>query len=542
MSARRGVRPTLDSLRQALRESPDAAATSSQLARALLAIGESRDEAIELLRRAAALSPAEPSRAADLGGALHRIGRLDEAVGWYEQAIALAPERSALHKGLGDVFAAAGDGPRALARYTRALELSPADLFAATGVGRLLAGSSEGEELFDQAERHATDDGLRIPLLHGVCRGLMALGRYREARLCCERILRRHRDEPLALAGLGYIDYVERDFDAALAVHQRALRLHPEHPVVNYAHFYDLCVQGDFAAARAVYRRWKRVVRSFYPRLHDYGAEEWEGQPLEGKTVLLHADNGFGDSFQFIRFAAALKRVGAARVVVDGPASSRALLGLAEGVDLSLARYRGDSPTFDYECMLDELWLHCETDAAGALAGDIPYFRVGGATRSAGPALHIGLAWRGRPMFPDDAYRQRSAPADVLRELLELPGCTFHSLQPEGDDSASEHLRDSSSFVAFGPSVEAFEDAAAAIARFDAVVTIDTWAAHLSGALGVPTFVMMPYAPATWRWRAPERESAWYPSARLFWQPRPGDWASVIRAVAAEIASLIPRN
>ncbi|MEP7206602.1 MAG: glycosyltransferase family 9 protein, partial [Casimicrobiaceae bacterium] len=250
----------------------------------------------------------------------------------------------------------------------------------------------------------------------------------------------------------------------------------------------------------------------------------WTGTLQEGRTIVLGAEQGLGDTIQFARFARPLADAGM-RVILQVPQAMTTLLASAPGVAATLAHRH---PAGDADCALPLLSVAGALGVTEAsLAGDVPYLhpemprRIAVRARlgSARIALKAGLAWAGAPGHAND--RRRSLPFATLRPLLDAPGITWYSLQKD--------------VTAGAPLIELearnnLDDIAALIAELDLVVTVDTGIAHLAGALGRPTWILLPYAP-DWRWQLERGDSPWYPTVRLFRQPRPGDWASVLDAV-----------
>jgi hypothetical protein len=274
-------------------------------------------------------------------------------------------------------------------------------------------------------------------------------------------------------------------------------------------------------------------VRDFTPWRRDFAQPLWRGEEsLEGKTILLHAEQGFGDAIQFVRYVPFLAAKGA-QVVLEAPPPLTALFSRIAGAAQVLAR--GEAlPAFDWHCPLMSLPLALKTRLE-TIPAAVPYLsaseeRVASWKQrlpEAG-ARRIGVAWAGNRNFKGD--QTRSIGLARFSPLLSVNGIEFLSLQKDLRDGDREILRDNSHVRHVGDAMEDFSDTAAILSSVDLVISSDTSVAHLAGALGKPVWVLLQYVP-DWRWLLERGDSPWYPTARLFRQPKIDDWESVIRQV-----------
>lgn len=251
--------------------------------------------------------------------------------------------------------------------------------------------------------------------------------------------------------------------------------------------------------------------------------------------MLLTAEQGLGDTLQFCRFAAQVAARGA-RVVLEVQPPLKRLLGRLEGVSGVIARGE-PAPAFDYQCPLLSLPLALGVEREEAIPR-APYLRPGAEARRrwgerVGPksGLTVGLVWSGYAGFRND--RNRSVPLAMLLPLLES-GARVISLQKEVREGDRATLRAHPEIERLGEEVEDFEDTAGLLEQLDVVISVDTAVAHLAGGMGKPVWVLLPYA-SDWRWGLDRTDSPWYPGARLYRQSAAGDWAGVVRAVAADL-------
>jgi tetratricopeptide (TPR) repeat protein len=320
---------------------------------------------------------------------------------------------------------------------------------------------------------------------------------------------------------------------------REALRLHPDDADLHWSLCIALMLQGKLKQAWPEHRwRWRTSVMATSAR--GMGAEPaWQGEPLAGRSILLVGEQGFGDTLQFVRYVPLVAKK-AARVFVQAPAALRGLLGElpanCQVVDPD-AGVRAD-----FHCALMDLPEVFGTGLDEVPAA-IPYLRADPArvdlwktVLGDDPRRRVGISCSGNPAHTND--RHRSIPLERWSPVLRA-GCRFMSLQPElraSDLAAAATLP-----LDLAPARELrdFADTAALLDALDLVITVDTSVAHLAGAIGRPVWILLPYCP-DWRWMVGRDDSPWYPSARLYRQPAPGDWDSVLRRVQADLAEWQP--
>lgn len=448
------------------------------------------------------------------------------------RAAALAPAAPLPLILLGAALAQNGDANAGALALRRALALNPAN---AAARGQLaLALLQAGAQV--QADAQA-----RLALIYGPdaadaseARGLIAY-RCADYAAAAGKLLRAHRLRPEkieTLLSLGSALRDARQFDAAETVFSAAIARRSDGRDGWLGRAVTRLVRGDLKNGWEDFEhRWKRPTPG----------TEWDGRPLNGETLLIQAEQGFGDAIQFARFAPLAADRGARVVLEVHPALTR----LLRRLDPRLEIHPSDQspPPFDLHCpimslarllgaTLDNLpappfYLTPDPKEAAQTAAAIQ-----AATKDGETVLNVGLCWAGNPAHKND--HNRSVPAALLAELLETPGVAFWSLQT-GDAAAALTVASRARLRPPPFPLTDFAATAALIAALDAVVTVDTAIAHLTGALGVPGRVLLPYAP-DWRWLIERADSPWHPSLRLIRQQRPGDWSGVIRQVSALLA------
>jgi tetratricopeptide (TPR) repeat protein len=465
----------------------------------LAALGRA-DEAIACYRQALALRPDYPLALNNLGLALREHRRLDEALAAHRRAVALEPGYADGHNGLAAALAAAGQPRAAIDHYRRALALDSSHVDALANLGRLLC--------------HA--------------------GRLDEALALQHRATALRPGDAEIWNNLGITLQERNEGPAASECFRQALALSPDHAGAHVNLGMALLAAGRLAEGSAEYEwRWRSERGARLPAID---APLWDGRPLGSGTLLLWAEQGYGDTIQFIRYAPLL-RAQASRVLLVCPAPLLPLMRSAPGLDAVLAAEAAPPAVDAYVPLLGlphRLGTRLETIPAA-----IPYLAAERRRIAAlkpllaGGRPRIGLVWRGNPKHPND--RRRSLSLSLLRPLLSLRGARYFSLQlgPAARELAVPAL--AGRILDLSSALGDFADTAALVEELDLVITVDTAVAHLAGALGRPCWLLLPFS-AEWRWLKEREDSPWYPTLRLFRQEKPGAWPGVIAQVVEALA------
>lgn len=510
-------------LRELCARYPDDAQVLRHLVDVLNARGDTAEEA----RQAAALTvltPCDANAHQCLGVALHAQGRLEEAAQSYLAAARLDAAEPLSVLGLGDVLADLGRHDEALAAYDDALRRRPGWPQALGNAGLALLALGRLEEALEMQRRAVAADPSYGPGWTDLGGALQRLGHLDQAVAAYERAVALAPGDAMALSNLAQaLD--ERGEMRALDGHRVAVAAAPDNATAHFNLGIALLRHGQWADGWREYGwRWRGGVAALRPR--PFTQPAWDGGSLDGRTLLLHAEQGLGDTLQFVRFARDAAARGG-RVVLEAPPQLVRLLRGVPGVDAVVAA--GDElPPFDLHLPLMSL------PGVLALGGDdfardVPYLaadpnlaiewavRLGPRTRR-----RIGLAWSGNPRHRAD--RQRSMPARLLVEALASDHVELVSLQmPARDEDRSVLFR----LTDLTAGVRDFADTAALAVNLDMVVAVDTAVAHLAGALGLPVVLLLAHA-GEWRWGRGGGTTPWYPSMRLIRQTHPGDWAGVV--------------
>ncbi|HLJ95250.1 MAG TPA: tetratricopeptide repeat protein [Gemmataceae bacterium] len=502
------------------------------------------DQAIIHYSEALRLRPDYAEAHNNLGIARARQGQLDEAITHYGEALRLRPEYAEAHNNLGLALVEQGNGDAALASYEQALRLQPNYAEAHYNRGLVLAKMEKLDEAiasYHEALRLRPDYAEAYNNL-GVALGNK--GQLEESVACLREALRLKPDYAeacynagLVLVSSGSLRVQEQKLKEAIACYQQALRIKPDYALAHK----DLAMAwlrlGDFEQGWPEYEwRWQ------CPDVPNptFAHPRWDGTPLAGRTILLHAEQGLGDTLQFIRYAPLVQQTGGKVLAICQPSLFH-LLSRSPGID-DLLTTGSRLPDFDVQAPLLSLPGIFRTTLA-TIPAQVPYLFADPQLRdqwqmemNRRPGFKIGIAWQGNPAHVQD--RRRSLPLAGFEPLTRLERGELYSLQvgPGVDQLAHVGFPVIDLGSRFNPAC--FQDAAAAILALDLVITVDSAIAHLAGGMGIPVWVLLPYVP-DWRWLLEREDSPWYPTMRLFRQAEREDWDGVIHRVVDAVIEQI---
>jgi Flp pilus assembly protein TadD len=455
------------------------------------------EEALKFFTQAGAVQPNNFAVQFNRGKALKELKRYDEALSAYEQALSLKPDFAEAYNNRGNVLKDLKRYDEALVSYGKATVLKP-----------------------DYANAYNNQGAT-----------LVILQRHDEALASYDKALSLHPAYAEAYNNRGTALEHLRRYDEALASYSKAIELKPDFAEARYHKGMLSLLLGNFADGWRLHEwRWQTAQLQDFAK--NFKQPLWLGDPpIAGKTILLHSEQGLGDTIQFARYVPMVEALGAT-VILGVPVDLLALFHTLEGHFTLIAE--GDAlPGFDLHCPLMSLPLAFGT-TLDSIPARIPYLAADPQKQRAwqgrlGPKVRprLGLVWSGNPHHINDRYRSMSLRtlAPLLKEDFE-----FHSLQKalRAEDWAA--LADFPQLHSHSEALHDFTDTAALVAELDGVITIDTSVAHLAGALGKPVWILLPYV-ADYRWLTQRNDSPWYPTARLFRQNSIGDWSNVIEDV-----------
>jgi FKBP-type peptidyl-prolyl cis-trans isomerase 2 len=438
------------------------------------------------------------------GNVFQDKGHIDEAISLYQQAIRLNPKHSGAFYNLGVAFQKLDQIDKAIVYYEIAIGLTQ-----------------------NLIEAH-----------HNLGLAYKDKGHFDEAIICFQRVLQLQPNHANAYYNLGNTLVAKGHFQEALQCFLKAVEINPGHDDAYWSMGLIHLRLGNFEEGWKAYeKRWELTDVMVKPRFEQ---PEWDGQEINGRTILLYAEQGFGDTIQFIRYVPFVAERGA-KVIVECQQELVSLLTTTTGVSQIVAK-GAPYPHFDIHYPLLSLPLIFGT-TVGSIPSRIPYINTDpilvqkwrSKIESDNAPLKVGLVWAGNPKLKFG--HSRSCSLGAFAPLADLDDVPFYSLQVGDASGQTKDAPAGMRLVDHTGEIKDFADTAALIQTLDLIISVDTAVAHLAGALGKPVWTLLPFVP-DWRWMLERENSPWYPTMRLFRQPAPGDWESVIMSVKEALKEL----
>jgi tetratricopeptide (TPR) repeat protein len=513
--------------RRALSLRPGYPEAENNLGHALLALGES-EAALDIFTALRERAPGQAEPHANVGAACFNLRRFDDSARAYEAALALRPGDVELwRKRLGAEQArGAGDAVIACLRAIQSLRPDDAGTLHDLGKRLIKPAPEEAAALLTRVLALQPDHLEAVLLLAGT---LLLLDRCEEALAALDAFPVTPETEASVLASRGTVLRNLMRLEEAEAVLTRAVTVQPDHASAVFSLGLQHLMAGRYDIGFALYEQ--RFAASLPERVME--APRWRGEDFHGRTLLVHAEQGLGDTLQFCRFVPQAARFG--RVLVMAPPSLLSLLGTLDGAE---GIFSDAAPPPAHDLQIPMMSLPAALGTTLESLPCLPYLRADAERMASWQArlagcggLKIGLCWAGNPENTQD--RARSIPFGQMAALLAVPGMHFVSLQK---DHAERYA--AANFSDFTGALGDFAETAALIGALDLVISVDTSVAHLCGALGRPLWLLNRFN-TEWRWMADRADSPWYPGHRLFRQPRPHDWAPVLNDVRTALYELL---
>lgn len=503
LAAQRAGKPeeAISAYDQVLGVAPGNVAALVNKGAALRALGRP-EEALACYWRAIGAAPDNLEGWSNAGNALHDLGRTEEARAALEIALRKSPVTAAPWLTLGNVLVRQGHAAAAEACFRRAVALAPKNSAARTQLARLLEMAQPEVALVE-----------------------------------LERLRRELPDDPVVAASMGQALIGLNRLDEAEEPLRHAAELQPDYMYAHLGLARLLLLRGDLAEGWREYEWRRKISPSRHPK---QPGPEWDGSDPAGKTILIQAEQGFGDTLQFVRLLPLLADRGA-RIVVLCQKSMFNLVGRISGVVSAQANLH-PLPAYDYWATLLSLPRLMGIDSLADIPSQVPYVPIpepAPLPAPVGTRLRVGLVWAGSPTHGHDQYR--SAGLEKMLPITGVNGAAFYSLQvgPRAGDAGK--IAHPALIASFAKAPADYLETARIVAGLDLVITVDTSVAHLAGAMGKPVWVMIPALP-DWRWGTEGEDCRWYPTMRLFRQDAGGQWEPVVDRIAEELAKLVAKS
>ena len=532
-------------------------------------------ESVRLLEQSLALNPDDRDTLSSLAGAYIGQRQIQPARQCYQRLAELFPDSAEIHQRLGKMQERLGEWGAALDSYRRALALQPDSPEFHRSLAGLQYKQGAHEEAAESCRRALALYPNQPEILTQLGNSLADLGNYGAAVDAHRRALALTPDSPEALLGLGYFFERKGDWASAIDIYRTAIKLNPESSSAHLQLGSAQVLQDNLEEAAASFERVLQLApdsaegRAFLGLIHlkqgslrrglseyedrwstSYGFRFrrkfpqplWKGEPLEGSRILLHAEQGMGDTLQFVRYVPLVTERGG-KVVLDVQPPLHRLLAQTPGAGQVICCDE-DRPLVDLQCPLLSLPLVLGTEL-NTIPAKVPYVFPDPAQtdawrrRLAGNLVRVGLVWGGNPIFPHELWR--AIPLEQLAPLTNLEGTTFYSLQVGPPAGQMKPLGDRVRLIDLQGELKDFADTAAIVANLDLVISMDTSVVHLVGAMGKPVWILL-HKSSDWRWFLDREDSPWYPTARLFRQSTLGNWHDVVTRVERELRELVMRT
>lgn len=459
----------------------------------------------------------------------HRAGRLTEAEAIYRQILAQHPDYTdALHL-LGSLASQLGRYDAAIELHKKAIQLNPNLAPYHGNLGAVYMKLKRYDDAAASLRRAIQLDPKQADLYYNLSGTLSEQNDLNGAMAAMQKGLALQPNWPEMHTSIGLVLRKMGKYDDSIPAFCRSIALRPNYADAHWGLALTLLVLGDFSAGWVEYEWRNNLPEIVSPR--NFAPPRWTGEKLDGKTILLHAEQGFGDTLQFIRYVPLVIQRGG-RVVVECPPELATVLRGVEGIHEIYVQGQ-TLPPFDVHCSIMSLPLTFGTEPH-TIPAKVPYFTVPSdriaawKNRIKDAPLRVGLAWAGRPQHGDD--RNRSMRLDDFAPLAAVKSVRFYVLQKGPAASQAATPPPGMDIVNWTADLQDFVDTAALISNLDLVICVDTSVAHLAGALGKPVWVLLPLVP-DWRWMLNRPDTPWYPTMRLFRQTKAGDWTTVIAEI-----------
>jgi len=526
----------MEAFERALAADPGDAGLMRRLAGMKVASGNAGD-AVALLKKSVEVHPDDADAWGELGTALVRQGDPEGALVALEHALRIRPDFPGVLNNMGMVMKEKGQPELAEKCFRLALRSDPSHAVAHNNLGTVLLDRA----CFPEAESHFREavrlQGNYLLAWNNLGNALAGQGKFHEAKQIYRLVIGQDPTIPEVHFNLASALAYDNRFAESLRGYEEAIRIRPEYYEARLNRALILLQRGDFEEG------WKEYECRFNVRdplrLHvppGLDMPRWEGADPRGMKVLVRAEQGYGDSFQFGRYLPLLAARGA-RVVFECPKEISGLFRGFPGVE-ALAEFGGSLPSCDAWVQLLSLPRLLGTRRLDEIPWSGPYLHADRAiVDSLAPqfgreSFNVGIVWGGNPLHKND--HNRSCPLAEFLPLFDVPGVRLYSLQKGKPALALSKLPPGRSPVDLGSRLTDFSVTAAALEHLDLLIAVDTSVAHLAGAMGKPAWLILPFR-SDWRWFADREDSPWYPSMRLFRQKSHGDWAGVMQGVALSL-------
>ncbi|HEV3383703.1 MAG TPA: tetratricopeptide repeat protein [Gemmata sp.] len=498
------------------------------------------EPAIEHIKNAIRLRGMDAEMCSNLGAAYQALNQLKEAECCYQNALQERPDHISARYNIGNLYLKQRKLDEAIDCYRRVLQLQPDNIGAINNLGQALKGQEDFSGAANCYEKilQLQPGNAEVHINLGTVRD--AQKRHNEAIACYRHAIQLRPDLSTGHYNLGNSLKDQGHLSEAIASYHRSLQLAPDHADSHFALGMSSLTVGEWVEGWREYEwRWK----THFFKVPDFAQDRgWDGSDLHGRTIVIHAEQGMGDTIQFVRYLPLVRERGG-RIVFQCQDRLTSLLNGVIAADEIVPR---EQPLPPSDCAVALMSLPGIFNTTPEnIPAQIPYLHADPERRARWrnwldqyPGRKVGICWRGNPKHPDDA--RRSVKLTAFAQLAKIDGIQLVSLQTsDGLEELAEHaesLNILDAAIVADEKGESFLELAALYSELDLIVTVDTVTCHLAGALGVPAWVALAFM-ADWRWLQKREDTPWYPSLRLFRQQRPGEWDPVFSSMSEALSN-----
>ncbi|MDH7598435.1 MAG: tetratricopeptide repeat protein [Sedimentisphaerales bacterium] len=498
------------------------------------------EQAIRLLQEAVATAPDYAEAYNNLGIAMAATDRLEQAIACYQEATRLDKAFAEAYYNWAAACVKTKNYDRAVELCKKAIEIRPNYPQAYNQMGIALAAQGLHQEACECYQKAIHMDPGMAEFYNNLAISLKEQARYQEAIIAYHKAIDLDPSVPEFYYNLAGALKDIGELDPAIDLYDKAIAIKGDYPDAQWNKAVALLLKGDLRTGWSLYH-WRlkaNLDAPLYP--YRWDKPRWNGQLLDGKTILVYCEQGLGDAIQFVRYVPMIRGLGPERIILETWPALVRLFGSMEGID-QVAAAHADALADQVDMVVSVMDLPAifQTDIH-TIPNQVPYLHpdqdqvASWKARFSKQDLNVGIVWAGKPTHGND--RNRSCRLEHFLKLLGIPGVKLYSLQKgpaarqmEGLGRPIEDLADQ---------LQDMMDTACCVAALDLVISVDTAVAHLAGALARPVWTLLPFAP-DYRWMLGRADSPWYPTMRLFRQDRPRDWDGVFERLASELEGLV---
>jgi tetratricopeptide (TPR) repeat protein len=460
-------------------------------------------------------------------------GLFNEAIGCYRDAVTMSPGNPGAYYNLGTLFQEKGDLNEAIQNYQKVLQINPHHADTYNCLGSVFQEKQEYDEAIHCYNKAIELNPSFIKALINMANSFLEKEEFDNAVACYKRAIAIDPGFAGAYYNLGLLFHRTKQFNEAVSCYKKTIQLDPDFADAYFSLSLLYLLLGNFQEGWKFFE-WRWRLKGAFRR--NFSEPLWDGSDISKKRLLLHAEQGFGDTIQFARYIPFVTHY-CSDIIVECQQELVSLFGNIEGVNAVIG-HGNIIPGFDVHCPLLRLPLLFNTTPE-SIPKNVPYLSAGASLKEHWRAIvqdtsflkRVGIVWSsGQGVIA----KKKSIPLNMFLPLLRTDNSAFYSLQKGEAAKQAEDLPEGIRLIDFTGDLHNFADTAAFIESLDLVITVDTAVAHLAGALGKPVWTLLPFEPI-WQWGLDREDSPWYPTMRLFRQPSRGDWASVIVRVRDEL-------